>query len=195
MSSLYIHLGGPSCNLHTTNLKFLLFTLWDFCGPISAKKNYEGCVVNKSHIGFPIHSIISVFQDQTTGKDDNLKARKVCYASLWRHRVESSSGVRTYRNRFRIQNSEENIAKSRQCLQTSESPQNGYSYSAKKFSRLSLPEKEKRWDWRQERIWQARSWSKLKSIRAWGVGRMSKLDVCQHQHQTGCRGGEKVSPD
>ena len=31
MSSLYVPLGGPSCTVHTTDLKFLLFILWDFC--------------------------------------------------------------------------------------------------------------------------------------------------------------------
>ena len=32
MSSLYIPYGGPSCTVHTTDLKFLIFTLCDFCG-------------------------------------------------------------------------------------------------------------------------------------------------------------------
>ena len=31
MASLYVPLGGPSCTVHTTDLKFLLFILWDFC--------------------------------------------------------------------------------------------------------------------------------------------------------------------
>ena len=33
MSSLYVPLGGPGCTVHTTDLKFLLFILWDFCDP------------------------------------------------------------------------------------------------------------------------------------------------------------------
>ena len=32
MLSFYVPFGGPSCTVHTIDLKFLLFTLWDFCG-------------------------------------------------------------------------------------------------------------------------------------------------------------------
>ena len=39
MSSFYLPLRGPSCSVHTTDLKFLLFTIWDFCGRFTLVKS------------------------------------------------------------------------------------------------------------------------------------------------------------
>ena len=44
MLSFHVPFGGPSCTVHTTNRKFLLFTLWNFCGqkasPFSSLQNH-----------------------------------------------------------------------------------------------------------------------------------------------------------
>ena len=49
MSSLYVPLGGPSCTVHTTDLKFLLFTLWDFCALTSYYTIFFLLLIESSH--------------------------------------------------------------------------------------------------------------------------------------------------
>ena len=98
MLSFHVPFGGPSCTVHTTNRKFLLFTLWNFCGqkasPFSSLQNHFFFLFDSTILSFSRFFAFFFFQKSSRSFRWNfLKKQKTIKNELFdsKHRQPKST--------------------------------------------------------------------------------------------------------